>query len=176
VSRNRLLRTRGAAVAMIASVVLVAGCGEDAERAGDAVQEGARDVGTAAQEGAREVGTAARDGVERARTQVDELTERMGTSEVRVARVANVTAVEGQRFEPREIRERSGRITLRMRNDSGIRQAIAIEAPERVTGRVVGRGEVSEVTADFPPGRYEFYSPLRDARDAGMSGTLIVVE
>jgi plastocyanin len=83
-------------------------------------------------------------------------------------------AEQGLAFAVTEVRAPAGEITLRMPNPSSIPHDIAIDEPRHVEGEVVGQGGVSEVTAEFEPGRYEYYCSVPGHREGGMVGTLIV--
>jgi plastocyanin len=41
-------------------------------------------------------------------------------------------------------------------------------------GETVGKGGVSEVSAELEPGKYEYYCPVGNHEAAGMKGTLTV--
>lgn len=91
------------------------------------------------------------------------------------ATVVEIPAAEqGLAFAETEVRAPAGTITLRMPNPAAIEHNIAIDEPEQVLGEIVGQGGVSEVTADFEPGTYEYYCSVPGHRQAGMVGTLIV--
>ena len=67
-----------------------------------------------------------------------------------------------------------GRIELTMANPSDTPHNIAVDKPEKTVGDVVGKGEKSTITVDFPPGRYEYYCSVPGYREAGMEGVLVV--
>ena len=70
-----------------------------------------------------------------------------------------------------------GRVTVVMANPSGsgLPHGIAIAGHGvHRTGRVVGPGGRSHVTARLRPGRYRFHCPVPGHRAAGMRGTLVV--
>lgn len=91
------------------------------------------------------------------------------------ATVIEIPAAEqGLAFATTEVRAPAGTITLRMPNPAAVDHNIAIDEPEQVIGEIVGQGGVSEVTADFEPGTYEYYCSVPGHRQAGMVGTLIV--
>ena len=77
------------------------------------------------------------------------------------------------KFSTRSLHASPGRVTIRMSNPSSMfRHGIAIQG--HGTGRIVGRGGVSTVSATLKKGRYTFFCPVKGHRAAGMSGTLTV--
>ena len=77
-------------------------------------------------------------------------------------------------FTRREVTASAGMLRLTMGNPSDTEHNIAVDRPRKVVGPVVGKGETSRITVDFPPGRYEYYCSVPGHRQAGMVGTLIV--
>jgi plastocyanin len=75
-------------------------------------------------------------------------------------------------FNTRTLHAKHGKVTLRMANPSGVRHAVAIQG--HGSGKTVGRGGTSTVTATLKKGRYTFFCPVPGHRAAGMKGTLIV--
>jgi plastocyanin len=68
-----------------------------------------------------------------------------------------------------------GDVTIVMDNPSDIPHAISISgAGVDESGETVGKGGVSEVTADLDAGEYRLYCPVGDHAEAGMTGTLKV--
>lgn len=83
-------------------------------------------------------------------------------------------AADGLRFTRTSVTATAGTITLKMANPSDNQHNIAVDEPEKVVGPVVGKGETSTITVDFPAGRYRYYCSVPGHADAGMVGTLIV--
>jgi plastocyanin len=77
-------------------------------------------------------------------------------------------------FARAEVSAPAGTITLRMPNPSETPHNIALDQPTPVEGDVVGKGGVSQITAELPAGTYEYYCSVPGHRDAGMVGTLTV--
>jgi mono/diheme cytochrome c family protein len=65
-----------------------------------------------------------------------------------------------------------GELTLRSPNESNVPHDIVIDDKGR--GEVVQDGGVSEFTAEFGPGEYEFYCSVPGHREAGMEGKLTI--
>jgi uncharacterized cupredoxin-like copper-binding protein len=159
------LRT-GLKVLLVAALAAVpvgaAGCGDEADNAVD-------EVTSAIDEGIDTVTSEADDAIDSATT--DDSTDTAASG----AQVVEVPAAEqGLAYAETSVTAPAGTITLRMPNPSTIPHNIAIEEPETVTGEVVNQDGVSEVTADFAAGSYEFFCTVPGHRDAGMVGTLTV--
>lgn len=84
------------------------------------------------------------------------------------------TNEEGNEFVVSTVYADPGLITLRLINAAAVKRNIAIEEPVEMEGPSAGQGQVSSITADFPPGEYEYFTTLGRARQDGMTGTLIV--
>lgn len=93
---------------------------------------------------------------------------------ISLASTAGLTASKTQlKFNTKTLHATHGRVTIRMSNPSSMfKHGIAIQG--HGTGRIVGRGGVSTVTATLKKGRYTFFCPVKGHRAAGMTGTLIV--
>lgn len=83
-------------------------------------------------------------------------------------------AGEGFAFAVESATAPAGPVTLSMPNPSPLPHNIAVEEPEAAEGEVVGEGEVSEITVDFPAGEYEYFCTVPGHREGGMVGTLTV--
>lgn len=68
----------------------------------------------------------------------------------------------------------AGDVTLSMPNPSTVPHNIAVDEPEQQLGEIVEQGGVSEITATFTSGEYEYYCSVPGHRQAGMVGTLTV--
>ena len=80
----------------------------------------------------------------------------------------------GLAFAVTEATAPAGEVTLRMPNPPALEHNIAVDEPTPAEGEVVGQGETSEITVDFPAGEYEYYCSVPGHREAGMTGTLTV--
>jgi uncharacterized cupredoxin-like copper-binding protein len=83
----------------------------------------------------------------------------------------------GLSFTEKTLDARAGTVTITMRNPSGdqMPHAIAVEGNGiDKDGQVVEPGGTSTVTVDLKPGKYTFYCPVGQHRQAGMEGTLTV--
>jgi uncharacterized cupredoxin-like copper-binding protein len=78
------------------------------------------------------------------------------------------------RFNTKRLTARAGKVTIVMTNpsSSGMPHGIAIRG--HGSGRVVGPGGTSTVTATLKRGRYTFVCPVPGHAQAGMTGTLTV--
>lgn len=92
-----------------------------------------------------------------------------GSSEVVIP-----AAEEGLKFATDQATASAGQLTLKMANPSDIPHNIAVDKPQKKSGPVVGKCEVSTITVNFPAGRYEYYCAVPGHREAGMRGTLVV--
>lgn len=150
---------------LLASVVIalpvgVAACGDEADTAVD-------EVTSAIDDGVDSATSGVDDGVDSATDGADDSTTG--------AQVLEIPAAEqGLAYATTSVNGSAGTITLRMPNPSAVPHNIAIENPEALTGEVVTEGGVSEVTADFAPGEYEYFCTVPGHREAGMKGTLTV--
>jgi uncharacterized cupredoxin-like copper-binding protein len=79
------------------------------------------------------------------------------------------------KFNKSRLTVRHGKVTLVMKNPSGIEHAIAVEGHGvDKDGKTVGKGGTSRVTVTLKKGKYEFYCPVDGHKAAGMKGTLVV--
>jgi plastocyanin len=70
---------------------------------------------------------------------------------------------------------KAGEVTIVMDNPSDLPHAVEIEGDGvEVAGETVMKGGVSKASADLKAGEYEYYCPVGNHRDAGMTGTLTV--
>ena len=70
---------------------------------------------------------------------------------------------------------KAGTVTITMANPSDLPHAVEIEGNgvEEV-GETVEKGGTSTATAELGPGTYEYYCPVGNHKDGGMTGTLTV--
>jgi uncharacterized cupredoxin-like copper-binding protein len=83
----------------------------------------------------------------------------------------------GLSFTKKTLTAKAGKVTITMDNPSGdqMPHAIAIEGNGvDQDGQVVQPGGKSTVSVDLKPGKYTFYCPVGQHRQAGMEGTLTV--
>lgn len=89
------------------------------------------------------------------------------------------TALEsgGLSFDRSELTARAGSVTVTLDNPSGNQMPHAVEVEgngvEEET-KTIEPGARASVTVDLRPGRYVFYCPVGQHRQAGMEGTLTV--
>ena len=76
------------------------------------------------------------------------------------------------KFNVTTIRAKAGKVTLSMANPASFNHAIAIKS--NGSGKSVGKGGTSVVTATLKKGTYTFYCPIPGHEAAGMKGKLIV--
>lgn len=70
---------------------------------------------------------------------------------------------------------KAGKVTIVMDNPSDLPHAVEIEGDGvGVAGETVMKGGVSKASADLEAGEYEYYCPVGNHQDAGMTGTLTV--
>lgn len=79
------------------------------------------------------------------------------------------------KFNTSSLKAKAGTVTITMANPSSIQHAVAITGNGvSASGKIVGNGGTSTVTAKLKPGKYTFYCPVPGHRQAGMVGTLTV--
>jgi plastocyanin len=79
------------------------------------------------------------------------------------------------KFDKRRLSAKPGKVTITMDNPSPVEHAVSILGNGvSASGKTVGQGGVSTVTATLPAGSYDFYCPVDGHKQAGMSGRLIV--
>ena len=78
------------------------------------------------------------------------------------------------RFDTTKLSARAGRVTLVMRNTSGVAHAVAVEGHGVDRDGPTTSNGTSSVSAPLKPGTYTFYCPVDGHEDAGMKGTLTV--
>jgi len=76
------------------------------------------------------------------------------------------------KFNVTTIRAKAGKVTLSMSNPAGFSHAVAIKG--HGSGKTVGKGGTSTVTATLKKGTYTFYCPVPGHEAGGMKGKLIV--
>jgi uncharacterized cupredoxin-like copper-binding protein len=72
---------------------------------------------------------------------------------------------------------KAGEVTFVLKNDGQIDHNIEVEGPsgEAELEQDLGPGESGELTVDLSePGTYEFYCPVDDHKDLGMTGEVSV--
>jgi plastocyanin len=79
------------------------------------------------------------------------------------------------KFDKKDLSAKAGKVTITMDNPSDVPHAVSIEGNGvDEDGQTVGKGAKSEVSADLKAGKYTFYCPVGNHRQAGMEGTLTV--
>lgn len=79
------------------------------------------------------------------------------------------------KFDKTILETKPGQVTLVLDNPSSVPHAIEVEGEGlEEEGETVGKGGVSKVTVDLKAGKYEYYCPVGDHKDAGMEGSLTV--
>ena len=102
-----------------------------------------------------------------------------GSSRESGAAKLSLTAEEGGgfKFDKDSASAKAGSVTLTMDNPAGNQapHAVAVEGGGLdESGNTAQPGEKSTLTAELKAGRYTFYCPVGDHRQAGMEGTLTV--
>lgn len=71
---------------------------------------------------------------------------------------------------------KSGKITVRFSNDGQAPHAIEIEKTPKgdVESKTIQPGESTTLSVDLKPGKYEFYCPVANHKELGMTGELTV--
>jgi plastocyanin len=81
----------------------------------------------------------------------------------------------GLKFDKSSLTAPAGKVTIVMDNPSDLPHAVEIEGNGvEVAGETVMKGDVSRASAELEAGEYEFYCPVGNHQDAGMTGTLTV--
>jgi uncharacterized cupredoxin-like copper-binding protein len=79
------------------------------------------------------------------------------------------------KFDKTKLTTKSGKTTIVLDNPSSVPHAIEVEGKGvEAEGETVEKGGVSKVTVDLKPGEYEYYCPVDGHKQAGMEGTLTV--
>lgn len=79
------------------------------------------------------------------------------------------------KFDKSALSAKPGKVTIVMKNPSTLPHDVAIEGNGvDVTGKVVGQGGTSTVSATLKPGTYTFYCSVDGHKQAGMEGKLTV--
>ncbi len=79
------------------------------------------------------------------------------------------------KFDKSTLSAKAGKVTIAMKNPSALQHDVAIEGNGvDVTGKVVGQGGTSTVSATLKPGTYTFYCSVDGHKQAGMEGKLTV--
>jgi plastocyanin len=78
-------------------------------------------------------------------------------------------------FDKGSLTAKAGKVTIVMDNPSDLPHAVEIEGSGvEVAGETVMKGGVSKASAELEAGEYEYYCPVGNHQDAGMTGTLTV--
>jgi plastocyanin len=78
-------------------------------------------------------------------------------------------------FDKDSLTAKAGKVTIVMDNPSDLPHAVEIEGSGvEVAGETVMKGGVSKASAELEAGEYEYYCPVGNHQDAGMTGTLTV--
>ena len=140
------------ATALLAALLLAAGCGDDSN------DEAGRDGGQNASGGAK------KDGKEKSGG---------GSAAGSLKLIADPGGA--LKFDKSSLSTKAGKVTVVLDNPSSVPHAIEVEGKGvEAEGETVGKGGVSKVTLDLKPGEYEYYCPVDDHKGAGMEGTLTV--
>lgn len=75
-------------------------------------------------------------------------------------------------FEPDTLTAQAGSVTIDFENPSSVPHAVAIDGVDGESDEVTDAN--TSLTVDLEPGEYEFYCPVGNHQDAGMTGTLTV--
>jgi plastocyanin len=79
------------------------------------------------------------------------------------------------KFDKTSLSAKPGKVTIVMDNPSDVPHAVEVEGEGvEEEGETVGKGGVSKVSVELPAGEYEYYCPVGNHQDAGMTGTLTV--
>jgi uncharacterized cupredoxin-like copper-binding protein len=79
------------------------------------------------------------------------------------------------KFDKSKLTVTHGKVTLVMKNPSGLPHAIAVEGKGiDKDGKTVQKGGASKVTVTLKKGTYDFYCPVDGHRAGGMKGKLTV--
>jgi len=79
------------------------------------------------------------------------------------------------KFNTNKLNAKAGKVTISMANPSPLSHNVSIEGSGvDQDGNTVGKGGVSQVSADLKSGTYTFYCSVDGHKDAGMKGTLTV--
>jgi uncharacterized cupredoxin-like copper-binding protein len=89
----------------------------------------------------------------------------------------NLTATD-YKFNPSEPAVKSGQVTFDMKNDGQVTHSLEIEDvtpghDQELEGNV-SPGSSGTLTANLAPGKYEFYCPVANHRQMGMTGEITV--
>jgi plastocyanin len=79
------------------------------------------------------------------------------------------------KFDKTTLESGPGKTKIVLDNPSSVPHAIEVEGQgAEAEGDTVTDGGVSQVTVDLKPGKYEYYCPVGNHKEAGMEGTLTV--
>jgi len=79
------------------------------------------------------------------------------------------------KFDKTTLATKPGKVTMVLDNPSSVPHAIELEGEGlEEEGKTVGKGGVSKVTVDLKAGKYEYYCPVGNHKEAGMEGSLTV--
>jgi uncharacterized cupredoxin-like copper-binding protein len=79
------------------------------------------------------------------------------------------------KFNTTTLSAKAGTVTITMNNPSSLQHGIAVEGNgANKDGKIVGQGGTSVLAVQLKAGKYTFFCPVPDHRQAGMQGTLTV--
>ncbi len=81
------------------------------------------------------------------------------------------------KFDPSEPTVKSGNVSFNLKNDGQVTHSLEIEdvnGEDRELEGDVSPGSDGKLTVDLAPGKYEFYCPVDNHREMGMTGEITV--
>ena len=78
------------------------------------------------------------------------------------------------KFNTTQLSAKAGKITIEMKNPSGLEHNVSLKGGTNENGNTVGQGGTSTVTATLKPGKYTFFCSVDSHESAGMTGELDV--
>src|SRR3954452_82756 len=80
------------------------------------------------------------------------------------------------KFDKKELTAKAGTVTINFDNPSGTPHAVEVEGNgiEEKASDTITKGKASVTLESLKPGKYEFYCPVGQHKQAGMKGTLTV--
>lgn len=89
--------------------------------------------------------------------------------------VVEIMGTDALAFEPEELTATAGEITVELTSGEGVLHTFVIEEQEELVVEAAA-GATASGTIELEPGEYTFYCDVPGHRQAGMEGTLTVVE
>lgn len=89
--------------------------------------------------------------------------------------VVEVLGTDALAFEPEELTATGGEVTVELTSGEGVLHTFAIDETDDVVVEAAA-GATATGTVNLEPGEYTFYCDVPGHREAGMEGTLTVVE